>query len=78
MLDPKSANEHKRREVGYRGISFENWVKVKFEEIRLNIKDEMQYRNEWARANFLREDHVGLTPYIAPTVWDKSSAIWDK
>jgi hypothetical protein len=38
----------------------------------------MQYRSEWAKANFLWKHCFGLTPYIAPTVWGKSSTIWDK
>ena len=46
-------DEHKRGQVGYFGISFENWVKVKFREVQLSTKDEIQYRDEWVKANFL-------------------------
>ena len=39
-------NANKRDQVGYLGISFENWIKVKFGERRLNKQVEMQYRDE--------------------------------
>ena len=51
-------NNHLRKEFGYKGISFENWIEVKFKEVQLNLEDKMKYRNEWAKANFLRDDYL--------------------
>ena len=70
-------NTHKRNQVGYHGISFENWIKVKFGERQLNKQMEMQYRDEWVKANFLVEDRYSMTPYITPNVWDHSPTSWN-
>ena len=67
-----------RDKVGYKGISFDNWIKVKFGEAQLTKMKEMEYRCEWAKANFLRDSHYGLTPYVAVTVWDQSKTSFDK
>ena len=61
-------NAYKRNLVGYHGISFQNWVKVKFGDRQLNKQLEMQYRDEWVKANVLVEDQLSMTPYIAPNV----------
>ena len=31
-------NEHMRKEVGYKGLSFENWMEVKIGEVQLKLK----------------------------------------
>ena len=71
-------NEAKRSKVGYRGISFENWLKVRFEEGQLNNQDIIRYRSEWAKANFLRRNRIRLVQYMVPTVWDKPNTSEDK
>ncbi|PWA52201.1 hypothetical protein CTI12_AA456800 [Artemisia annua] len=71
-------NESKRSEIGYHGISFGNWVKVRFGETQLSTKDEMYHCNEWAKANFLGRNRLKLVQYVAPTVWDRPNASKDK
>ena len=71
-------NANKRDQVGYLGISFANWIKIKFGERQLNKQVDIQYRDEWVKANFLVEDLYSMTPRIAPNVWDHSPTPWNK
>ena len=71
-------NEHMRKEVGYKGIAFEDWMEVKFGEAQLSLANKMKYRSEWAKANFLRDDCLRSITYIPFTVWSRTSAHYDK
>ena len=64
-------NESIRSEVGYHGISFRDWLKVKFKETQISAKDEMHHRSEWAKANFFKRNRFKFVNYVAPTVWDR-------
>ena len=70
--------EHMRKEIGYKGILFDDWMEVKFGEAQLSLANKMKYRSEWAKANFLRDDCLRSIPYIPSTVWSRTSANYDK
>ena len=63
-------NAHRRTQVGYEGIEFDDWVKVMFGDIKLNKQVEIIHRNEWARVKFshMKEFHFN------PTFWGSSSS----
>ncbi|PWA72254.1 hypothetical protein CTI12_AA271220 [Artemisia annua] len=70
-------NAHKRTQVGYGGISFEDWVKVKFGDVQLNKQIEVQCRNEWAKVKFSYMENLISNPKIDPAFWGSASTSSD-
>ena len=66
-------NAHKRAQVGYGGITFNDWVKVKFGNIQLNKQIEIQYRDEWAKVKFGHMKDLYSNPMIDPAFWNSGS-----
>ena len=45
-------NEHMRKEVSFKGISFEDWVEVKFGEAKISPERMMKFRSKWLKRTF--------------------------
>jgi hypothetical protein len=66
-------NALKRAQVGYHGISFEDWVKVKFGDVQLNTQIEVQCRDEWAKVKFAHMENLCSNPMIDQAFWKNAS-----
>ena len=66
-------NAHKRAQVGYGGISFEDQVKVKLGYIQVNKQIEVQFHNKWAQVKFAHVKNLCLNQKIDLAFWGSSS-----